>query len=201
MNAKERTELVISKVLLLALATVGIAFVVWLGWVRDVPHTANGSLADRTAVQRADTAEQPQQATSMVPAEEVKQYVVIEEWAVRAPLGSQTYDMVASFTPGVEATKDSAWVTFKRIQDAGICGADTGVHLTRSQTKNAAPFTATNPEPVATVGDYSYYLAEADVACLIAPSPEQAQVVEQINGGDIPTLVREILKKLEPSQP
>lgn len=192
MNPRESKELAISKLLLIILAILGLMAVVWLAWIRpdaSTPHSATDQAAPS-----APPAATPSPESTSKPNGVVTQYLTITEWDIRAPLATETNDMVYTFVTGeVESTK----FTFKRLQDAGICNPDVGVTMTRSISQNQPPHTIDNPAPIAKAGNYYYYLAYAGEPCTTVATDAQKQIANQINGGNLIAAVRSVLEKLE----
>lgn len=190
MNAKERKELVVSKLLLIALGVLGLSAVLWLAWIRPAPQPNNAAGSNPTE-QSTQQSVQEKTATSQSTA---PPYLTIAEWKVRAPLTAETSDMVYAYQP---LEGDSVTFTFKRLQDVGICDPSIGVAMTRTTTQNQPPFTIENPEPIAHVGNYYYYIAVAGEPCTTVANDAQKQVASQINNGDLNAAVRAVLAKLE----
>ncbi len=189
MNPREQKELAASKLLLVVLAIIGLAVVIWLAWVRPSPHAVKS--AEQAAVPQDVKTKTPEQ---LKPPKDEQKYLVITEWGVRAPLGEGTEDMVYTYQP---LEGDSVAFTFKRLQTAGICDPSAGVSMTRSTTSNQPPYTVDNPEPIAKVGEYSYYLAYAGEPCTATANQTQKDVANAINNGDITAAVRTTLQKLQ----
>lgn len=188
MNPKERKELAISKFLLILLAVLGLAVVIWLAWIRPSPQAVQPPPQPAPA---------PASRTAPPPTPATQQYLTITEWDVRAPLSNETYDMTYALTQG---ESEYATFTFKRLQDVNICTPGVGVAMTRSVTKNQPPYTIDNPEPIATAGNYYYYLAYAGEPCTATATDAQKQVANQIHGGNLTAVVRNVLQKLEAIQ-
>jgi hypothetical protein len=189
MNPKERKELAVSKLLLIVLAVIGLAVVVWLAWLRPAPHqavtTEDVSLPDYSKNKSAD---------ELKPSKDETKYLIITEWGVRAPLTSETYDIEYSYQP---LEGNSVTFTFKRLVDAGICDPGVGVAMSRSTKHNQPPYNLDNPEPIAQVNGYSYYLSYAGEPCTATANDTQKQIANDINGGDINAAVKATLQKLE----
>lgn len=192
MDSKEMKELALSKVLLLALAVLGLVIVIWLAWIRPTPHATPDT---RTETAQPAPAPAPSVAPQVagVKAGETPQ-LLLTEWGVRAPLTQDTYDMTYTFTKN---DTEFATFTFKRLQDVGICNPSVGVSMTRSTTKNDPPYDITNPEPIAQVGQHFYYLAYSGEPCTVMATAEQEAVAKSINGGDLHAAVRSVLQKLQ----
>ena len=192
MNAKERKELIASKTLLIVLGVMGLGVVIWLAWIRPAPQPKN------TAVNNANEQSAQEEITQETgtPPSAATQYLTISEWKVRAPLTSETYDLVYTYHP---LDGDSVTFTFTRLQKVGICDPSVGVAMTRSTTQNQPPFNIDNPEPVAQVDNYYYYVAVAGEPCTTVATDAQKQVANQINNGDLNAAVRAVLAKLEDS--
>ncbi len=190
MNPKERKELAASKLLIIVFAVVGLAVVVWLAWLRPVHHVT--STADQTTSSQGAKSKSTDQV--IPPKDEQQKYIVINEWNVRAPLGQDTYDMVYAYHP---LEGDSVAFTFKRLQDVGICDPGVGVSMTRSMQHNQPPYNLDNPEPIAKVGEYSYYLAYAGEPCTTTATQAQKDVANTINNGDLNAAVRSVLMQLK----
>jgi hypothetical protein len=197
MNAKERKELLLSKLLLVSLAAVGMGVVVWLAWVRPSPQVAtNTTRADQADVTKETATPPPKDQVLSTIEEEKPEYLAISEWKVRAPLGQDTYDMTYTYQP---LEGDSVTFTFKRLQAAGICDPSVGVSMTRTASENQPPYTIDNPEPIAFVEPHYYYLAYAGEPCTVMATTAQKQTAAQINSGDLNGAVKKVLEQLEPA--
>jgi hypothetical protein len=215
MNSREQQELALSKIIVVVVAIVGLALVIWLAWIRPAQKADVGSYSE--CVKAGNTVQEsypeacvtssgkrftnPEQRALAAPAttkDEVAppemSYLTISEWDVRLPLTEQTRDLIYTFQAGLE---EFATFTFKRLKDAGICDPSAGVSMSRSTTKNVEPFNIENPEPVAQVGTHYYYLAYAGEPCITVGTDAQKQLATEINGGDLHAAVRERLKALE----
>lgn len=216
MNRREKQELALSKIIVIAAAFVGLVLVVWLAWVRPAQKANVNSFTECKAAgnpvqesypevcvtkegKRFTNPEQRPLPSPAAPKEESASppemsYLTISEWGVRALLTDQTRDLVYTFNAGME---EMAEFTFKRLKDVGICDPSVGVAMTRSTKQNVEPFNLENPEPVAHVGAYYYYLAYAGEPCTTVATDEQKQLATEINGGDLNSAVRDRLKVLE----
>lgn len=226
LNPKERRKLAISEIVIIALAIVGLGVVAWLAWFRPsvTQHTINSYQAcveagnpvqdsypsvctTKDGVRFTNPDQLPQGAQTPPPAGQVTdqapappvdgEYLTITEWQVHAPLPAEYNDLKYTYVQTDLGERTS--FTFKRLEDIGICKNDLGVSMTRSTTKNEAPFNIDNPEPIAQAGDYYYYLAYGGSPCYDPENTGHMKVVDTINGGKLTDAVKQTLKKLQPA--
>jgi hypothetical protein len=225
MNSKERKELAISEIVLIILGVIGLAVVLWLAWFRPTVRSVNSyesCAAAGNAIQdsypsvcvtkdgkrflnpkeKVDTtipnaAEQQSQQTQSAPAAQPK-YLAITEWGVRVKLSDELSDMKYAYAKSDDGERTT--FTFGRLTALGICQNDVGVAMTRLTTENDPPFSIDNPEPIAHVGGYYYYIAYGGSPCYDSSDTEQMKVVNTINNGNVLGAVKQSLQKLEAVQ-
>lgn len=215
LNPREQRELALSKIVLGFLAVVGLGVAVWFAWFSPLKHESKsiGSYAACIAagneVQQsypsvcvtkegkrfANPKEKVQLPSGDMPQKVQPVHLTISEWNLQLPLTDQTSDLVYAYVATDSGERVS--FTFKRLQDINICKTDVGVSLTRTMVQNKTPYSLENPEPVAHVGDYYYYVAYGGSPCYDASNGEQMKVVKTINNGDLLAAVKQVLPKLE----
>jgi hypothetical protein len=222
LNRKERKELALSKWLLIALAIIGLIFVVWLGWIR--PAQREASITSFALCQTAGNAIQesypevcltkdgrrfvnPAQAQAhdankdgpgkLVPPTDPNQlYLSIDEWGVRVPLTVETFDLAYAYLG--DGLNDRAAFTFRRLVQANLCKVDAGVTLSRSIAKHQSPYSPANPAPITQVDKYYYYVAYAGSPCYDEKSADQAALAKQIAGEQsLRQTIGKLLEKLQ----
>jgi hypothetical protein len=220
LNPKERKELAISEIGLLVLAVIGLGIVGWFAWERPskTPHDITTYAAcveagnpvqesypsvcvtedgkrfvnpDDTVQTQPNSSSNSQQSTTP----NKDQYLTITEWGVRVPLLAAYSDLKYTYTK--DDLSERVSFTFKRLEDAGFCKADLGVTMTRNTIENKAPYSLDNPEPIAQVGGYYYYLAYGGSPCYDPDNQDQMKLVNQINGGKLIDAVKQTLAKLQ----
>ncbi len=145
----------------------------------EVCLTKNGKRFANPKQQQAhqDTANDQQLVAPTNPAQLI---LDIDEWKVRVPLTTQTFDLSYAY---IENGGDEYLLfSYKRLINLGACKGDIGLKLTRSVVQNQAPFTPNRPEATAQVGTYYFYAAYAGSPCYDAGNPEQAALVKLIAG-------------------
>jgi hypothetical protein len=209
MNPKEKKELAISEIILIALGIIGLAVVMWLAWFGPASHktvnsyqtcVANGNRVQESypsvcVTKSGQRFVNPKEKVTLPAAPEQK-YLTINEWGVRVPLTTETVDLKYTYTKN-----DNEYVrfTFQRLEDIGICKDDAGVALSRTTTENQPPFSIDNPEPVAHIGDYYYYAAYGGSPCYDGNDADQMKVVDAISpDANLTTTVKQLLQKLQP---
>ena len=226
MNPKEKKELAISEIILIILGVIGLAVVLWLAWFRPTVSNVNSyesCAAAGNAIQDSypsvcvtkdgkrfvnpkekvnpntapGAAEQQSQQTQSAPAAQPK-YLTITEWGVRVKLSDDMSDLKYAYTKDENGERTT--FTFARLTAIGICQNDVGVAMTRLVTENKTPFSIDNPEPIAHVGDYYYYLAYGGSPCYDDTNADQMKVVNTINNGNVIGAVKQTLQKLEAAQ-
>jgi hypothetical protein len=223
MNSKERRELAISEIILIILGVIGLAVVLWLAWFKPTVRPVNSYesciaagnpiqdsypsvcatkdgkrfVNPKEKVNSVPSDTTAPQATQQTPATEQK-YLTIAEWNVRVPLTTETADLKYTYSKNDDTERVT--FTFARLEAIGICKDDVGVSMTRLTTENKPPFSIENPEPVAHVGDYFYYLAYGGSPCYDAGNADQMKVVNTINNGNLTGAVKQLLPKLQATQ-
>jgi hypothetical protein len=222
LSRKEKKELALSKWLLIGLALLGIFVVVWLAWIRPAQHEANidsfdtckaagnaiqesypevcltkdGKRFVNPTQQKAHNEHIEGQDKLVPPTDSAKLYLTIDEWGVRVPLTTETFDLIYTYIDDGGPVRST--FTFRRLLQADFCKSDAGVTMTRSNFKSQPPYSATNPEPAAKVGEYYYYVAYAGSPCYDPENTGQVALVKQIAGEQSLTqAIGELLKKLE----
>ena len=222
LSRKERKELALSKWLLVGLALLGIFVVIWLAWIRPAQREASISSFDEckaagNVIQesypevclakdgkrfvhpgQAQAHQDNQTGDDKLepPTDPNRLYLDIDEWGVRLPLTTQTFDLV--YTYFEDGLSDRANFTFRRLIQADLCQTDAGAALSRSATKNEPPYDATHQAPIAHVGTYYYYAAYAGSPCYDPENADQVALVKQIAGDQSLTqAIGKLFEKLE----
>lgn len=225
LSRRQKKELALSKWLLIILAIFGLAMTVWLAWIRPAQQSAGidsfeACKAAGNAVQlsypevcmtkdgkrfvnpaQAQAHEQSMNGTEQLtpPTDPSALYLELSEWKVRVPLDVKTFDLSYAYLE--DGLNNRMTFTFKRLVQAGICTGDAGVALTRSTAKNQPPYSPTNPEPVAQIGNYFYYATYAGSSCYDPENPEQKALVAQIAPDkSLTQTIGALLKNLQPSE-
>lgn len=204
LSRREKRELALSKWLLVILAVIGVAITIWLAWIRPAQQNAAIDSFEECKVagnmiqesypevcltkdgkrfvnpEQAQAREQSQAESQriMPPADTSALYLDIKEWGIQVPLTAKTFDLTYAYLE--DGLQDRVTFTFKRLVQAGICAGDAGVTLTRNTAKNQPPYNVSNPEPVAQVGNYYYYIAYAGSPCYDTENAEANALVAQI---------------------
>lgn len=208
MNNKEKRELAISEIALVALGLVGLAVVIWLAWLRpehkakvtsyaacvSAGNPVQESYPEVCVAKDGTRFVNPEQKVANPPQSEQK-YLNITQWNVRIPLTAATADL--TYTYDKNDTYDGAFFGFRRLADAGVCVSGVGVALTRTTTANQAPYTIDNPAVFKKVGGYYYYESFGGAPCYDPNDAKAVKLVNQINGGDLKEAVTGALQNLE----
>lgn len=216
LNRREKKELALSKWLLVLLAALGLAAVIWLAWIRPAQRAGqvNSFAACQAAGNRIQESypevcltlggkrfvnpaqAQAHQTRADQPAIPANPQLLIDEWQVRVPLTSKTFDLIYTYIK--DGADERVTFSFKRLVAAGFCQGDIGLSLARSITKHQSPFSPANPEPIAQAGNYYFYPAYATSPCYDPSNPNQTSLVTQIAGNQTLTqATATLLGKLE----
>ena len=214
MNKREKKELAYSKILLVVLAVIGLALVVWFAWVRPSRQVVGiDSFAECGAagypIQESfpevcvtpsgerfvNPDQQAQAPASDDGTGEGTPPLVITEWGVQVPVTPATDDLTYRYVKN--DTYEAVFFTYRRLQDAGICKEDAGVAIARKKTDNQPPYDIDNQQSFKKLGDYYYYASYGGAPCYDPDNSSQAAVVEKVNGGDLKGGITKALGQLE----
>ncbi len=208
LSPREARELALSEILLIILAAIGLAVVVWLAWIRpaqQIKDTRVTSYASCVAAGNPVQASYPSVCVGkdgqrfVNPNEKVaqpkQQYLALKEWSMRVPVTNATFDLVYHYDKN--DTYEGMFFTFKRLADAGICKSDAGVALTRTTVENQPPYAEDNLKVFKHIGDYYYYVAYGNAPCYDSDNPAQVRAVQAINGGNLKDAITGNLQNLQ----
>jgi len=205
LSRREKKKLLKAKWLILSVVLAIIGFVVWLIWVLPAQREArinsfeecaatghiiqesypevcvmkNGKRFVNTAQAQAHNSS-TNDADLVPPSNPALLKLEIEEWGVQVPLTNQTFDLTYAY---IEGGGDSyVLFTYKRLVRQDLCRGDIGLRLTRSPSEHQAPYSSTNPAPLAKVDNYYYYATYASSPCYSTKDPEAVGLVKKIAG-------------------
>ncbi len=104
----------------------------------------------------------------------------IDEWGVRVPLTTQTFDLTYAYLKN--GGDEGLLFSYKRLINMGVCKGDIGLRLSRTLVQNDPPFSLERPQAVAHVGQYYYYPTYAGSPCYDASNADQVALVTAIAG-------------------
>lgn len=223
LNRSEKRQLLGAKSIIVFLAILGVAGVIWLAWVRpaqreqqvnsyeqcraagyriqesypEVCFTPSGKRFVHPEQQKAHQASLDNRDKLEPPTNPELLYLEIGEWDVRIPLTMKTFDL--SYVYIEDGFSERIHFIYKRLVAADICKTDVGLTLTRSMVKNEPPFTELRPAPSANVGRHYFYSAFADKPCYKTDDKTQAALVKEITGDkSLTETTHQLITKLEP---
>lgn len=125
-------------------------------------------------------------------------YLTIKEWGIRIPISKAENNDDMIYTYRKDDSYESAFFTFTRLVDFGICKSDIGVALSRSKVKNVPPYSIDNPEQIAQAGGYYYSASYGGSYCYDNENSKETAFYTAT--GISYTTVISALKKLELSE-
>lgn len=206
LSRREKKKLLRAKWLIIFGAVCAAAFVVWLAWIRPIQRESqldsfdacvkagnpiqqtypevclakNGKRFTNPKQEQAHEASKDGTDELVPPTNPALLVLDIEEWGVRIPLTTQTFDLTYAYVENGE----SEYILFgyKRLIRLGVCKGDIGFKLERSYAQHNPPYSVNYPAPIAQVDKAYFYPTYADKQCYDANNAEQAALAKQIAG-------------------
>ena len=205
-SRREKKKIDRSRVLLIVVSLLALFSVVWFAWMRPIQKEAGINSFEactragnpvqesypevcltkggKRFVNLAQSQAHQKSLTSpdelVPPTNPALLNLDINEWKVRIPLTTGTFDLAYSYLE--DGGSESLTFTYKRLLALEACKSGIGLTLTRSTVQRTPPFSPNNPEPIAQVGDYFYYTASAGSPCYDLGNAQQVEMVKKIAG-------------------
>lgn len=206
LTRREKTELAWGKIIVSALAVMGLLAIVWLAWVRpaqqaakvnsfasckasgnriqqsypEVCLTSDGKRFVEPVQDKSHQASLAGEVELVAPNDPALLRLDVPEWNVRIPLSEKTFDL--TYVYAEDGLNDRIKFSYKRLINEGICAGDIGLTLSRMVTQRMPPYTAENPAPIANIDTYYYYASSTTTPCYDPKNAEQTAHVQKIAG-------------------
>lgn len=208
LSRREKKKLLRLKWLIVFLVILAVGFVVWLAWIRPMQQKSSASSFEecvregnpiqqtypevcltkdgkRFVNPKQDDAHQASLTGNdelVPPTNPELLNLDIDEWDVRIPLTTGTFDLSYAYIENGES--EYLVFSYKRLVRLGVCKGDIGLKIVRRFVQATPPFNANSPAPIANVDKayfYPYYSGSGK-PCYDSSNPQQAELLKQIAG-------------------